>query len=80
MNLPSLSVTPAAIEAAVIRAGASGKRVGTIAWEPDPQLQRIVEAWPRGFTSARARALGIEGDASLDAIVAVYMEDYLTHA
>ena len=39
-----------------------------------------VDAWPRGFTSARARALGIEGDASLDAIVAAYVEDYLAHA
>jgi D-erythronate 2-dehydrogenase len=78
LNLPSLSVTPAAIEAAVIRAAASGREVGAIEWAPDAQVQRIVAAWPRGFTSARARALGLEGDASLDAIVAAYLEDYLT--
>jgi len=80
LNLPSLSVTPAAIEAAVLRAGDAGKGLGTIAWEPDAQVQRIVQAWPRGFTSARALALGIEGDASLDAIVASYVEDHLPHA
>jgi len=80
LNLPSLSVTPAAIEAAVLRAGDAGKGLGTIAWEPDAQVQRIVQAWPRGFTSARALALGIEGDASLDAIVAGYVEDHLPHA
>jgi nucleoside-diphosphate-sugar epimerase len=80
LNLPSLSVTPAAIEAAVLRAGDAGKGIGALAWEPDAQVQRIVQAWPRGFTSARALELGIEGDASLDAIVAAYLEDYLTHA
>ena len=80
MNLPSLSVTPASIEAAVLRAGVAGRAMGNIAWKPDAQVQRIVDAWPRGFTSARARALGIEGDASLDAIVAAYVEDYLAHA
>ena len=81
MNLPSLSVTPAAIEAAVLRAGAAGGRaMGDFVWKPNPQVQRIVEAWPRGFSSARARALGIGGDESLDAIVAAYVEDYLAHA
>jgi nucleoside-diphosphate-sugar epimerase len=79
MNLPSLSVTPASIEAAVLRAG-TGRPMGNFIWEPNPQVQRIVDAWPRAFTSARARALGIEGDESLDAIVAAYVEDYLAHA
>ncbi len=79
LNLPSLSVTPAAIEAAVLRAGDAGKGVGTIEWQADPQVQRIVQAWPRGFTSARALELGIEGDPSLDAIVAAYVEDHLAH-
>ena len=80
MNLPSLSVTPASIEAAVLRAGAAGRKMGNFVWEPSPQVQRIVDAWPRGFGSARARALGIDGDESLDAIVAAYVEDYLAHA
>ena len=80
MNLPSLTVTPAAIEAAVVRVARGGHSLGTIAWQPDAQVQRIVQAWPRGFTSARALELGIEGDASLDAIVAAYVEDYLIHA
>ena len=80
LNLPSLSVTPAAMEAAVLRAKGADREVGAINWEPDEQVQRIVQAWPRGFTSARALELGIEGDESLDAIVAAYMEDYPTHA
>lgn len=79
VNLPSLSVTAAGIEAAVLRAGDAGKGLGSIAWQPDPQVQRIVQAWPRGFTSARALQWGIAGDASLDAIVAAYIEDHLSH-
>ena len=68
------------MEAAVLRAKGADREVGAINWEPDEQVQRIVQAWPRGFTSARALELGIEGDESLDAIVAAYMEDYPTHA
>lgn len=80
LNLPSLSVTPAAIEAAVLRTGGTGKGLGALVWKPDDHVQRIVQAWPRGFTSARALELGLEGDASLDAIVNAYVEDYLVHA
>lgn len=78
MNLPSLTVTPAAIEAAVVRAHTGG-RLGATAWQPDEQMQGIVQAWPREFTSRRALERGIVGDASIDAIVAAYVEDDLAH-
>lgn len=78
MNLPSLTVTPLEIEAAVRRDGANG--LGRILWQRDDQMQRIVESWPRAFTSARAPELGIRGDASMDAIVTAYREDYIDHA
>jgi nucleoside-diphosphate-sugar epimerase len=80
LNLPSLTVTPAAIEAAVLRVGDVGRGLGAIAWRQDEQVQRIVQAWPREFTSRRARELGLAGDASLDAIVTAYVEDHLSHA
>lgn len=78
MNLPSLTVTPAAIEAAVVRAHTGG-RLGATAWQPAEQMQGIVQAWPREFTSRRALERGIVGDASIDAIVAAYVEDDLAH-
>jgi nucleoside-diphosphate-sugar epimerase len=77
MNLPSLTVTPAAIETAVARAITPGHSAGKIIWQQDPQLQRIAQGWPRSFTSRRAIGSGIAGDASMDAIVAAYVEDYL---
>ncbi len=80
LNLPSLTVTPAAIAAAVARAGARGRSLGSIAWQQDEQVQKIVQAWPRAFTSRRARELGIIGDESVDAIVTAYVEDSLADA
>ncbi len=74
MNLPSLTVTPAEIEAAVRRA-AGGRRVGSFLWQPDAQLQRIADGWPREFTSRRAMAAGIRADADVDAVVAAYLQE-----
>jgi hypothetical protein len=74
-NLPSLTVTPAAIFAAVERrARALGLQPR---WrdEPDARLQPIVDDWPRIFTSTRALGLGLHADADVDAVV----DDYLAH-
>jgi nucleoside-diphosphate-sugar epimerase len=77
MNLPSLTVTPAAIEATVTRASLPGRPPGKVFWQPEAHLQRIAEGWPRSFTSRRALECGIAGDASLEAVVAAYIEDHL---
>lgn len=69
MNLPSLTVTPGEIEAAVQGRGAAGR----IRWQPDAQLQAIVDGWPRHFTSARALALGLRPDANVDALIDAYL-------
>ncbi len=71
MNLPSLTVTPAEIAAAVERRGASGR----IVWQPDAPMQNIVDGWPRAFTSARALSLGLQADRHVDNIVAAYLEN-----
>jgi nucleoside-diphosphate-sugar epimerase len=79
MNLPSLTITPLEIEAAVKRcAGAGG--LGQIAWQRDLQMQDIVDGWPRAFTSECALQLGIRGDQSIDDIVIAYREDYIDRA
>lgn len=76
MNLPSLTVTPLEIEAAVKRCAGTGS-AGRIDWQSDRQMQDIVEGWPRAFTSELALQLGINGDRSIDAIVAAYREEYI---
>ncbi|GIZ50202.1 NAD-dependent epimerase/dehydratase family protein [Noviherbaspirillum aridicola] len=70
LNLPSLSVTPREIEAALRAAGALGK----LSWQADAHLQAIIDGWPRGFDSRRARALGLHADASADELVARHLE------
>jgi nucleoside-diphosphate-sugar epimerase len=72
MNLPSLSVRVGelidAVAAAPQRRG-SPAALGRTHWQPDAALQAIVEQWPQRFDSARARALGLSGSVSLDALI-----------
>ena len=70
MNLPSLTVTPAEIAAAVQRRGATGR----IVWQPDAQMQSIVDGWPRAFTSERALSLGLQADRHVDDMVTAYLQ------
>jgi nucleoside-diphosphate-sugar epimerase len=72
MNLPGLSATPAQIVQAVARR-LSGGIDDLIAWQPDAQVQRIIDGWPAGFTSERALALGFRPDDSADALVEAFL-------
>lgn len=45
--------------------------------EPDARIQKIVDGWPYNFTSARAREMGFESDASIDEIIQAHLEDEL---
>jgi nucleoside-diphosphate-sugar epimerase len=76
MNLPSLTVTPAELAAAVVRRGATGQ----IKWQADRQMQAIVDGWPRAFTSELALSLGLQADPHVDALVDAYLESRSPHA
>ncbi|HEX3141473.1 MAG TPA: NAD-dependent epimerase/dehydratase family protein [Rhizobacter sp.] len=75
MNLPSLSVTPAEIAQAVARQAPAAR----IHWQPDAQMQRIVDGWPRAFSSALALRLGLQGDRHIDDIVSAHLESRRAH-
>lgn len=68
MNLPALNITVAEMIEALRRV-AGNDATGRVAMKPEPQLQAIVDGWPRRFDSARARRLGIGPDDSFDAIL-----------
>ncbi|MCW5751977.1 MAG: NAD-dependent epimerase/dehydratase family protein [Alphaproteobacteria bacterium] len=74
--LPGLSVSAREMADAVQR-HAGNRRLGRIIWEPDPAIQRIVDGWPKASRSAKAAALGFEGDTSIDEIVKGFIEDEL---
>ncbi|MDM0105946.1 SDR family oxidoreductase [Variovorax sp. J22R24] len=74
LNLPSLSTTVGEMAAAL------GRVAGTAATElldrtPDPMIRRIVKSWPGRFETVRARALGLESDASFEEVVREYVRE-----
>jgi hypothetical protein len=44
-----------------------------VQWQPDAHVQRIIDGWPRAFTSQRALALGFAPDAGVDALVSAFL-------
>ncbi|NPT42842.1 NAD-dependent epimerase/dehydratase family protein [Paraburkholderia sp. 1N] len=72
MNLPALTVSVADMVAAVERRR-SGAAVGRIRFDVDSELQRIVDSWPKEFTSANAVRLGLCADANFESIVESYL-------
>ncbi len=77
VGLPSLTVSVAEMIEALHRV-ARGRPLGPITVAPDPFIEAIVQTWPRDAGFARATALGLPREDSLDEIVAAYIEDYLT--
>jgi nucleoside-diphosphate-sugar epimerase len=74
INLPGISVSVAEMVAALERVAGS-EPVKRIRWERDTVVERIVGSWPGAWDMARARSLGLSGDADFDSIVKAYMED-----
>lgn len=54
---------------------AGPEAVALIEDAPDPAIAAIVETWPRAFAPDRAAALGFVAEASVDELIAVYLED-----
>lgn len=80
MNLPSLSVRVGELARAVetlAERRAWARPIGRIGWQFDAAMQAIVSAWPQRFVSARAEALGVRGDASIDEIIGHFINDFM---
>jgi nucleoside-diphosphate-sugar epimerase len=74
LNLPGVSATVGE-EIEALRRAAGDAAVALIKREPNPDIVRLVEAWPRNFDPARARELGFTADASMDEIIAIHRQD-----
>ncbi|WP_193368281.1 D-erythronate dehydrogenase [Pelagibius marinus] len=75
-SLPSFTVTVRDMIDALRRV-AGDRKLGEIVFKPDPFIQRICDGWPKDASYERATKLGLPKDASLEAIVENYIEDYL---
>jgi nucleoside-diphosphate-sugar epimerase len=76
LNLPGVSATVTDALAALERL-AGPEAVARVAHVPDERVRAIVGGWPRAFDPVRARALGFEADADMDAILRAHVEDEL---
>lgn len=75
LNLPALSTTVGDIAAALQRlAGPAASAL--LDWRPDVRIAGIVGGWPSRINAARARALGLLPDPSIDALLAAYAHDH----
>lgn len=70
-NLPALTVAPGELAQAVAARGAKG----SARFDPVPEVQNILNSWPRRFVSKTADRLSIAPDANLDSVI----DDYLEH-
>ncbi len=74
LNMPGFSCTVAEqIEA--LRSLAGNDAVSRIALAPDPEIEAIVQNWPRDFDTVRALALGFTSECSYEDIIQVYLDD-----
>jgi nucleoside-diphosphate-sugar epimerase len=74
INLPGLSVTVEDMVAAMARKAKPGA-ADLITWKADAALQGLLDAMPKGFTSARALRAGILPESGFDDVI----DDFLAH-
>jgi D-erythronate 2-dehydrogenase len=74
VNLPALTVTIAAMTAALDRA--AGPKASTlIDWIPDPAVAAIVTTWPARFRADRAAGLGLTPDPDFDSVIKMHIAE-----
>jgi hypothetical protein len=52
---------------------------GKVRFQPDPALQKIIDAAPKATLSKRAAELGLPHNSSIDEIIREYEEAAVTH-
>jgi nucleoside-diphosphate-sugar epimerase len=78
VNLPALDATPRQMTAALRRV--ADRPLGEIRVEIDPVISAFFQGWARHSSFARAAALGLACDDSVESMVAAYIQDFLEPA
>lgn len=74
--LPSIGVSIGEMADALARMGGA-EAASRIIWQADPFIQKIVDGWPGAMDAPRAQGLGMRADATVDDIIAAFIEDDL---
>ncbi|UGV25951.1 NAD-dependent epimerase/dehydratase family protein [Rhodopseudomonas boonkerdii] len=69
LNQPALTVS---MEDVVAALNIVTDVVPRVTFEPDPELKKIVDGWPKGFISTRAPSVGVVADKTFDEIIMSY--------
>lgn len=69
LNQPALTVS---MEDIVTALTIVTDKVPDIRFEPDAELKKIVDGWPKGFISTRAPSIGVVADKTFDEIIVSY--------
>jgi D-erythronate 2-dehydrogenase len=72
--LPGITVTVGEMIEALRRI-AGDEAVRRIRWEPDAEIQRIVESWPSHVEARKATALGFPQDVNIEEIIRAHIEE-----
>jgi nucleoside-diphosphate-sugar epimerase len=72
VSLPGISVSVDEMVAALVRVGGE-EAAARIRWELDPRIERVAGGWPAALDTAKARALGLPGNADFDEIIREYL-------
>ena len=73
INLPGVCVSVGEMLDA-LKQIAGAEVAARVAFQPDPEIQRIISSWPCQWDSARAEALGIRGDADAVALIQAFQD------
>jgi len=78
VTMPSTQFEVGTMIATLERVAAErGITLGPIHDRPDPVIRAIVEGWPVGTEAARAEAIGIQADLSVEQVIREYLEDFV---
>ncbi|MDA1098156.1 MAG: NAD-dependent epimerase/dehydratase family protein [Proteobacteria bacterium] len=63
--------------AAAVQAVETNRTRGRITFQVDPQIQAIVDGWPKTTSSVKAASLGFPSDSNIGDVISAYIEDEL---
>ena len=79
LAIPGFS-TPVGEMVEALKRVAGNNVAALIDWRPNPEIEKIVYGWPARLDPARARALDMVADETMDAVIQAFIEDDLDPA
>jgi len=76
MNMPALTLTLGELASAVESFDYPGRR-GKVSWEPDSELQAMIDSWPSIMLAEEANRHGMRADPSATELLRSFVDDFM---